>query len=153
MRAVRWHCPPLLHGRCIRLNFGNPLVKEWCCPIADVSVIRCFFLHKLILPRFARNARYAGAADLASLNSSIIVGLNAGMSSGLRLVTRVRSTTTSWSTPSAPALRRSVLSEGHEVRRRPRAAPVSMIVQGPWQIEATGLPASRKALAKATALG
>jgi hypothetical protein len=31
------------------------------------------------------------------------------------------------------------LSDGHEVMRRPRAAPVSMTVQGPWQIEATGL--------------
>src|ERR1700760_4169263 len=101
----------------------------------------------------ARNSRYAGTADLASLNSSIIFGLNAGRSSGLGLVTRFRSTTTSWSTQSAPALRRSVLSEGHEVRRRPRTAPVSMIVQGPWQIEATGFPAAREALAKGAALG
>ena len=32
--------------------------------------------------------------------------------------------------------------------RRPRTLPVSIRVQGPWQIEATGLPASRKACAK-----
>ena len=50
MRAVRWHCPPLLHDRSIRLNFGSPLVKEGRCPIADVSVIRCFFLHKYAPP-------------------------------------------------------------------------------------------------------
>jgi len=40
-------------------------------------------------------------------NSLIISRLNAGMSAGLRLVTRFPSTTTSWSTHSAPALRRS----------------------------------------------
>ena len=39
----------------------------------------------------------------------------AGMSSGLREVTRPWSVTTSWSTHSAPALRRSVCSEGQEV--------------------------------------
>jgi hypothetical protein len=35
--------------------------------------------------------------------------------------------------------------------RRPRAAPVSMTVQGPWQIAATGLPASKNAFANASA--
>src|SRR4030081_638963 len=75
------------------------------------------------------------------------------MSSGLRLVTKPLSTTASWSTQSAPAFLRSVLSEGHDVMRRPRAAPVSMTVHGPWQIAATGLPASKKAFAKATAFG
>src|SRR5207249_4078213 len=45
---------------------------------------------------------------LPSANSSIIFRLNAGMSSGLRLVTSPLSATTSWSTQFAPALRRSV---------------------------------------------
>ena len=39
--------------------------------------------------------------------------LNAGISSGLRLDTSLPSTTTSWSTYSAPAFLRSVLSDGH----------------------------------------
>jgi hypothetical protein len=45
------------------------------------------------------------------------------------------------------------MSDGHEAIRRPRAAPVSMMVHGPWQIAATGVPASKKALANATAFG
>ena len=48
--------------------------------------------------------------------------------------------TTSWSTHSAPALRRSVCSEGQEVIRRPFTPPASISVQGPWQIAAIGLP-------------
>ena len=75
----------------------------------------------------------------APLNSLIVSRLNAGRSSGLRLVTKPLSTTASSSTQSAPAFLRSGLSEGHEVMRRPRAAPVSITVQGPWQIAATGL--------------
>lgn len=58
----------------------------------------------------------------------------------------MRSTATSLSIHSAPALRRSVLSEGHAAMRRPRAAPVSMMVQGPWQMAATGLLASKQML-------
>src|SRR3712207_8922859 len=64
--------------------------------------------------------RYAVAsafcrACVPSANSSIIFLLNAGMSSGLRLVTRPLSVTTSWSTQLAPALRRSFCSDGHDV--------------------------------------
>ena len=44
-----------------------------------------------------------------------MASLKAGRSSGLRLVTRLPSTTTSSSTQSAPALRRSVCRLGHEV--------------------------------------
>jgi len=87
------------------------------------------------------------------LNSLIISRLNAGLSLGLRLVTKPRSTTTSSSTQSAPAFRRSVFSDGHDVVRRPCAAPVSTTIQGPWQIEATGLPVSKNAFANATAFG
>jgi hypothetical protein len=50
-------------------------------------------------------------------------------------------------------LRRSVLSEGQEVIVRPRAAPASMTVQGPWQITDTGFRASKNALTSATAFG
>jgi hypothetical protein len=40
------------------------------------------------------------------------------------------------------------LSEGHEVKRRPRAAPVSITVQGPWQIAATGFSGIEERLRK-----
>src|SRR6478672_12676785 len=69
-----------------------------------------------------------------ALNSSIMARLNAGMSSGLRAVTKLPSVTASLSTHSAPALRISVLSEGHEAILRPRATPASMMVHGPWQM-------------------
>src|SRR4051794_19233566 len=74
-----------------------------------------------------------------SANSSIILRLNAGMSSGLRDVTRPRSTMTSWSDHVAPAFARSVFSDGHDVIRRPLTAPASMSVHGPWQMAAIGL--------------
>ena len=54
-------------------------------------------------------------------------------------VTRPWSTWTSSSTQVAPALRRSVRSDGHEVSVRPRTTPASISVHGPWQITATGL--------------
>src|SRR5258706_12264373 len=72
--------------------------------------------------------------------------LKAGRSSGLRLDTRLPSTTTSASIHSAPAFLRSVLSEGHEAIRRPRAAPASITGQGPWQITATGPPPPKNPL-------
>ena len=50
------------------------------------------------------------------------------MSAGLRLETRFRSRTTSWSTQFAPALRKSVCSEGQDVilRRRLEATEKEM---------------------------
>src|SRR5581483_11852014 len=87
------------------------------------------------------------------LNRSIIPRLNAGISSGLRLDTMLPSVTHSSSTHSAPALRRSVLSDGHEAIRLPRPEPASMTVQGPWQITATGLLASKNAFTNSTAFG
>ena len=51
----------------------------------------------------------------------------------------------------APAFRRSVRSDGQDVICRPLASPASMIVHGPWQIDATGLPASKNARTNATA--
>ena len=47
---------------------------------------------------------------------------------------------------------RSVCSDGQDASRRPRAAPASMRVHGPWQIVATGLPASKNAFANVTAV-
>src|SRR6478752_4766082 len=90
---------------------------------------------------------------MPALKSSIIARLNAGISLGLRAVTRLPSVTASLSTHSAPALRISVFRDGHEAILRPRATPASMIVHGPWQIAATGLPASKNDFTKATALG
>src|SRR5262249_26527899 len=93
------------------------------------------------------------AAVLALWNSSSIFTLNTGMSSGFRLVTMPWSTTTSSSTQCPPAFRISVFREGQEVRERPGTASASTSTQGPWQIEATGLPASKNDRTNATAFG
>src|SRR5262245_54866789 len=63
--------------------------------------------------------------------SSMILRLKAGRSSGLRLVTRPLSTTTSSSTQRPPALRTSVLMAGQEVNFRPRTTSASIKSQGP----------------------
>src|SRR6202795_1712643 len=76
-------------------------------------------------------------------NRSIICRLNAGISSGLRLVTTPLLKTTSSSTQVPPAFRISVLREGQEVTVRPCTAPASTSIQGPWQIAATGLRAQK----------
>jgi len=65
-----------------------------------------------------------------SPNSSIIFLLNAGISSGFLDVTSPLSTTHSESTHWAPALRKSLASDGHDVIRRPFTAPASMSVYG-----------------------
>ena len=86
------------------------------------------------------------ARDCAVANSLRISRLKAGMSFGLRLVRRLRSTTVSWSTQAPPAFWMSVLSEGQDVSVRSLAAPASMIVQGPWHIAATGFLAVEERL-------
>src|SRR5690606_38383248 len=86
-----------------------------------------------------------------SANSSTIFRQNAGRSSGLRLDTMPWSVTTSSSTTSAPALRRSVRTLGQEVMRRPRTTSASIIVHGPWQITPMGLPLRAKSRTNATA--
>src|ERR1700712_171342 len=68
----------------------------------------------------------------------MIFALKASMSSGLRLDTRPWSTTTSSSTHSAPAFRRSVCRLGHEVILRPFTRAPSISVHGPWQVTPTG---------------
>ncbi len=77
--------------------------------------------------------------------------LNAGMSSGLRLVIKLPSITTSSSTTSAPAFARSVRIEGQLVTRRPSSTSASASSQGPWQIAAIGLPSSKNSLTISTA--
>ena len=72
----------------------------------------------------ARSARVASGVDGRD-RAAVSSRVKAGMSSGLRLVIRLSSTTTSRSSQVAPALRRSVCRLGHEVRcgrarRRPR---------------------------------
>lgn len=56
---------------------------------------------------------------------------NAGRSEGDRLVTKLRSTTTSSSTTLPPAFRRSVRMLGYDVSFRPATTPASTSVHGP----------------------
>src|SRR5215218_6614271 len=83
--------------------------------------------------------------------SSAILSQKAGRSSGLRLVTRPLSTTTSSSTQLPPAFLISVRSVGHDVSLRPRTTSASTSVQGRWQITATGFFASKNDFTNATA--
>src|SRR5207237_7249825 len=54
---------------------------------------------------------------------------------------------------SAPAFRRSVLSDGQDAMPRPRTTSASTRVHGPWQITATGSCSLTNALTNATADG
>src|SRR6201996_9859247 len=83
--------------------------------------------------------------------ASVTFLLNAGISSGLRLVMMLPSSTTSLSTHFAPALIRSVWIDGHEVTVFPFTTPASINIQGPWQMAATGLPDATKLRTKSTA--
>src|SRR4051812_29574914 len=71
----------------------------------------------------------AAAGLIESACSSAL--LNAGRSSGLRLVTSLPSITTSSSVHSAPALRKSCCRLGQLVRCLALAMPASIRVQGP----------------------
>src|SRR5215208_6146127 len=93
----------------------------------------------------------ACSACAPSHSSSTALAQNASRSSGLREVTRPWSTTTSSSTQRAPALRRSVWRDGHEVSVRPLTTSASISVHGAWQIAATGLACSKKPRTNATA--
>src|SRR4051812_31817975 len=86
-----------------------------------------------------------------SQNSSTSFLQNAGRSSGFRDVTSPWSTTTSSSTQLPPALRMSVSSDGHDVTLRPRTTSASTSIHGPWQMTATGLPASKNERTNSTA--
>src|SRR5690242_4264910 len=93
----------------------------------------------------------AQCATRRAANCSTMAGQKARRSSGERLVVNWPSTTTSVSTTSAPALRRSVHRLGHEVSVTPRTRPASSSVHGPWQIAAMGLPVPANTLTKPTA--
>src|ERR1019366_258698 len=76
-------------------------------------------------------------------NTWIAARQKAGRSSGLRLVTRFRSTTTTASTQSAPALTTSSLMAKKLVALRPfNMPPAEHNTHGPWQMEATSFPAA-----------
>src|SRR5690606_9897677 len=84
--------------------------------------------------------------------SSTSLEQKAGRSSGVRLVTRPWSTTTSRSTQRAPAFSRSRWMFCTEVSSRLPTTSAFTSTQGPWQIAPTGLPAWKKARVKRTAL-
>src|SRR5438445_12502793 len=77
--------------------------------------------------------------------------MNAGMSDGCREVTRLRSTTTSWSTTLAPAFLRSPCTVFQAVMRWFLYSSAVSSSWGPWQIASTGLPAVMNALTNFTA--
>src|SRR5437016_871819 len=77
--------------------------------------------------------------------------MNAGMSDGCREVTRLRSTTTSWSTTLAPAFSRSPCTVFQAVMRWFLYSSAVSKSCGPWQIANTGLPAVMNALTNFTA--
>ncbi len=79
--------------------------------------------------------------------------LKAGMSSGLRLVTRLPSTTTSRSTHVPPALAMSVCSEGQLVSVRPRTRSAETSSHGACQMTASGFFAPSISLMKLCASG
>src|SRR3954451_24037100 len=80
-----------------------------------------------------------GFDDSAKMSS--VAGKNALMSCGPRLVTRLRSRTTSRSSQVAPAFTRSSRMPGHEVRVRPVSNPADASTHGPWHNVPIGLPA------------
>src|SRR5438067_1906347 len=103
------------------------------------SLFRVFSRYLEILTDFSRGLYVSNPPDVAptvaacrpSQNSSIIFLLNAGISSGLRLVTNPLSTTTSSLTQLPPAFFMSALIAGHEVKVRPRTTPASINTHGP----------------------
>src|SRR5205814_2277258 len=101
-------------------------------PLRVLRALSVETLHRLI---FAVS-RCPISWGFPALNIFTISRLNAGRSSGFRLVTMLPSTTTSRSTHLAPAFLRSVFTEGHDVIVRPRTTSASTSVHGPWQIAA-----------------
>src|SRR3954463_577788 len=95
-------------------------------------------------PAEAPAPAFSATSCSPSANSSIILALKAGRSSGLRLGTRPWSTWTSSSTHVPPAFSMLVLIEGYEVSVRPLTASASTSVHGAWQIAAIGFSALSK---------
>ena len=72
------------------------------------------------------------AITLAEAGAKVLIASqNAGKSSGLRLVSRLPSSTVSRSTHLAPAFVRSVRSDRHDVISRPPTTSASAKSQGP----------------------
>src|SRR6267143_827539 len=80
----------------------------------------------------------------------MMASLNTGTSSGLREVMRFPSSTTGLSTYSPPAFLTSIAIDGQQVSVRLRSVSAEMRSWGPWQIAATGLPASIASRARST---
>src|SRR5689334_24779541 len=80
----------------------------------------------------------------ASRNSSMIIRLNVGKSSGLREVTRLTSVATGASTHLAPTFVKSVFKEGQEVMVYPLTPPASIRVHEPCQMTAIGFRSCTK---------
>src|SRR5581483_812257 len=107
--------------------------KKWLNSELQVQPLFTSFLASFAeaLQKIDSRNHAAGRFCAPWLKSWIIAWLNAGISSGFLADTRLPSVTASLSTHSAPALRRSVLSDGQEAILRPRACPASMMVHGP----------------------
>src|SRR5215217_4466228 len=142
---------------------GQPVLAEGAVPGDGVVVVgvdqgavdvqqRDRLRHRRSAQRRSVLARASACSRWTpSANSSTSLALNAGRSSGLRLVTRPRSVWTSSSTQAPPAFSMSVRMLGHEVRVRPLTTSASTSVHGPWQMAATGLPDSKNDRTKSTA--
>src|SRR5215469_5336267 len=117
---------------CLRRRIA--LLTDFCAPLPYLGIVST--------PFGGTQARWLFVSALPK--TSIIARLNAGISSGFRAETSLPSTTASLSIHYAPAFFKSVFRDGQAAIFRPLAAPASMIVQGPWQIAATGLPAVKK---------
>ena len=89
----------------------------------------------------------------AAANRVIISRLKAEMSSGLRLVRQIAVDDRFLLDDFGAGVSQIVVMEDQEVIRRPRAWSASTTIHGPWQIAATGLPASKNAFTRATATG
>ena len=90
---------------------------------------------------------------LACAISRMSLSLNAGRSSGLRLVVRFRSVTTSSSTQLPPALLISVRMDGHEVSFLFFTLRLPLESMGHGRSPPTGFPELKNSFTKATALG
>src|SRR5690606_10899257 len=113
-------------------------------------------LRRLTAPPWRRRGQLVQRRGLAMLSEDTVTNAsqNAGRSYGLRLDTSGNGpawhTTTSSSTQSAPALRRSVCRLGQLVIRLPSTTSASMRVHGPWQITAIGRPPAANPRTSAT---
>lgn len=114
---------------------GNALRFDW---VFGLSRTRCAPARTQEARRTALSRQCGGAAGCgtdvsfrSSLNALMMALQNASRSSGVRLVIRPRSTTTSASSHCAPAFSRSLRMLGTEVMRRPLTTPALISTHGP----------------------